>query len=87
MEVARINRVLGRRAGVLELVFRLLAPRDLMVVLLVCRLWREVGETPGLWAGLVLRVTEENLANMPRALAIRNRHGMCRKVKNLLIDK
>ena len=78
--MARINRVLGSRAGVLELVFRLLAPRDLMVVLLVCRLWREVGETPGLWAGLVLRVTEENLAIMPRVMAIRNRHGMGRKV-------
>ena len=80
MEVAGINRVLGRRAGVLELVFRLLGHRDLMVVLLVCRLWREVGETPGLWAGLVLRVTEENLDTMPRVLAIRKRHELWRKV-------
>ena len=55
MEVATINRVLGQRAGVLSLVFRLLPARDLLVVLLVCRLWREAGEAPGLWAGIVLR--------------------------------
>ena len=48
MKVSTINRVLGQRAGVLRLVFGLLPPRDLKNVVLVCQLWREVGEEPGL---------------------------------------
>ena len=47
MEVAVINTMLGRRAGVLELVFGMLPPRDMKNVVLVCHLWREVGEAPG----------------------------------------
>ena len=79
-EETSINRVLGQRAGLLELVFRLLPLRDLLVVLLVCRLWREVGEEPGLWAGLILRVTRENMAAMPQVLAIRSRHEKIQQV-------
>ena len=65
MEVSTINRVLGRRAGVLELVFGLLPPRDLKNVVLVCQLWREAGEEARLWAWVVLRVTRENMSTMP----------------------
>ena len=56
MEVSTINTVLGQRAGVLELVFRLLPLRDLKNVVLVCHLWREVGEAPGFWAWGVIRM-------------------------------
>ena len=52
----------------LHQVFRLLPPRDMKNVLLVCQLWREVGEAPGLWSWVVLRVTRENMANMPEVL-------------------
>ena len=79
-EVASINLVLGQRAGLLDLVFRLLPLRDLLVVLLVCRLWREVGEGPGLWAGLVLRVTRENMTAMAQGLDIRSRHANIQQV-------
>ena len=68
MEVATINTVLGQRAGVLELVFGLLPPRDMKNVVLVCRLWREVGEAPGLWAWVILRLTRVNMSTMSRTL-------------------
>ena len=55
----------------LHQVFCLLPPRDMKNVLLVCQLWREVGEAPGLWSWVVLRVTRENMANMPEVLGIR----------------
>ena len=78
--MASINLVLGQRAGLLDLVFRLLPLRDLLVVLLVCRLWREVGEEPGLWARLVLRVTRENMTAMAQGLNIRSRHANTQQV-------
>ena len=71
MEVATINAVLGQRAGVLRLVFKLLPPRDLKNVVLVCRLWREVGEAPRLWAWVVLRVNTENTGTRLEVLASR----------------
>jgi len=37
---------------ILELIFRMLSWRDLSSVVQVCRMWREVGEMPGLWRGL-----------------------------------
>ena len=61
MEVSLINTMLGRRAGVLSLVFRLLHRRDMRSVVLVCRLWREVGEAPTYWAGLQLQVMGASL--------------------------
>ena len=69
MEMSTINRVLGQRAGVLRLVFRLLPPRDLKNVVLVCRLWREVGEEPGLWAWGVTRLLYRgNMSNLVERL-------------------
>ena len=64
-----INTVLP--AEMLVHIFGLLPPADLRTVLLVCRLWREVGEAPGLWAWAVLRATRQNMANMPERLASR----------------
>ena len=86
MEVAVINRLLGQRAGVLELVFGLLPPRDMKNVVLVCRLWREVGEAPGFWAWVILEVTREtrktrdNMSTMPERLGSR-RMGAVRELK------
>jgi len=40
----------------MERVFRLLPPRDLKAVVLVCRWWRKVGEAPALWAWVCFRV-------------------------------
>ena len=71
MEVSTINTALGQRAGVLRLVFGLLPPRDLKNVVLVCQLWREVGEAPGLWAWVVIRVTRDNVSTMPERLDCR----------------
>ena len=55
----------------LSQIFGLLPPADLRTVLLVCHLWREVGEAPGLWTWASLRATRENMANMPERLARR----------------
>ena len=55
-------------AELLERVFRLLPPRVLRVVVLVCRRWRAVGEAPGLWLWVSLVVMEGNLAALPAML-------------------
>ena len=66
----------------LHQVFCLLPPRDLKNVVLVCRLWREVGDWPGFWAWVWayalwpgqlagLRVTRENMSSMPERLGSR----------------
>ena len=68
MEVAIINIVLGRRAGVLELVFVLLPLRDMKDVVLVCHLWREAGEAPSFWTWVRMTVTGENMSTMPERL-------------------
>ena len=74
MEGAHINQLLP--AEVLERVFRLLPPRVLRVVVLVCRRWREVGEAPGLWSWVYLTVDQGNLAVMPGLLAGRRLLGV-----------
>jgi hypothetical protein len=68
MEVAEFKAL---PAEMLERVFRLLPPRDLRAVVMVCRWWREVGEAPGLWAWVRLKVKTDNLAFMPRVLGWR----------------
>ena len=52
----------------LHQILSLLAPRDLQAAVLVCRVWREVGEAPGLWSWVDLRVTRENQPNMLKFL-------------------
>ena len=58
-------------AEVLERVFHLLAPPDLMAVVLVCRRWREVGEAPGLWSWVMVRVEEGSLGEVGEVLGRR----------------
>ena len=62
-------------ADVLEKIFRLLPPRDLRQVVLVCRRWREVGEAPRLWNWVTVTVTKENISKMPKVL--RRRRMQC----------
>ena len=55
----------------LDAVFRLLPHKSFLMVLLVCRRWREVGESPWFWAFSSLRVTFDNLPQIPELLASR----------------
>ena len=55
-------------AEILEKVFRILPPRDLRTVVLVCRRWKEVAEAPSLWSWVSLTVDTTNLAHMPGLL-------------------
>ena len=48
-------------AEIMERIFRLLPPRTLRMVVLVCRRWRELGEDPLLWCQLCLTVNERNM--------------------------
>ena len=52
----------------LEKIFRLLPPRDLRSAVLVCRRWREVGETPRLWPWVTITVSSDNISEMPELL-------------------
>ena len=56
---------------VLHLVLSLLPPRHLKTALLVCWSWRQVGEAPGLWKNVNLRVTRENISLMSEVMAAR----------------
>ena len=67
--VMDINSVLP--VETLELVFGLLPRRVLLVVLRVCRRWRDVGEAPWLWTSCKLKVTTDNVSQIPELLASR----------------
>ena len=56
---------------ILALIFQSLSLQDLSTALLVCRRWREVGETPALWSSLPVRVNTENLSVMTEMLRSR----------------
>ena len=56
---------------VLHLVFCHLSPDHLKAALLVCRCWREVGEAPGLWKNINLRITRKDFGLIPEVLAAR----------------
>ena len=70
-------------------IFRQLAPRHLKTALLVCSRWRQVGEAPGLWRNVHLRLTRENIRLLPGLLGAR-RVGAVREVtigRNLTTDE
>ena len=81
-EEDNINTVLGRRAGVLELVFGHLSLQDLKNVSLVCQLWRQAGERL-LWDRGVLRVTRKNITRVMEALGD---HRRLRAVRKLAVN-
>ena len=45
---------------ILSKIFKSLSLQDLSTVVLVCRRWREVGETPKLWSQVTVTVDERN---------------------------
>ena len=49
---------------ILDKIFHLLSGQDLKSVVQVCRLWREVGERPGLWTWVVARATGGNMGQV-----------------------
>ena len=56
---------------VLFLTFKLLPPKSLRAVVLVCRRWREVGEHPSLWTFVTFMVNHRNLTRVPLMLGSR----------------
>ena len=54
----------------LETLLQKLPPAGLKSALLVCHTWKRLGEQPDLWFWVNLRVTQRNLATMPRILAM-----------------
>ena len=56
---------------ILEMILGLLSPADLRSAVLVCQLWREVGEAPGLWTWVLPRATREKRASAVAVLASR----------------
>ena len=69
----------------LEMVFRLLPRRDLKVVVLVCKRWREVGEAPVLWAWVCLRVDKERVASMPEMPISKNSKNTVNMVQTKMV--
>ena len=55
----------------LHLIFRQLTPRHLKTALLVSSRWRQVGEAPGLWRDVHLRLTRQNIRILPGVLGAR----------------
>ena len=62
-------------AELLETIFEKLSPQDLKTAVRVCRLWREVGETPKLWTWVSLTITAENMESMMEALTSKRLQG------------
>ena len=75
MGVSPIDTVLGRRGGVLRLVLELvcgmLTTQDRNNFVMVCQLWREVGEEPRFCYMGTLSLTRENLNTIPERLDCR----------------
>ena len=63
------NRVLP--GEILDNIFKLLPPKDLMSVVEVCRMWRAIGENPAFWGWVEISVTRANISYMPEMLALR----------------
>ena len=52
-------------------IFELVSYKDLMNVMLVCRRWREIGETPRLWSSFPVIVKTRNMSVMSEILSSR----------------
>ena len=57
-------------------IFKQLSYRDLKIVMLVCRRWREIGETPRLWSSLPVIVNTRNMSVIPEILTTRRMCGL-----------
>jgi len=58
---------------ILERIFRLLSFEDLKKTVLVCRRWRQAGDSPGLWSNLPLILNKRNLSELLQILSTRRR--------------
>ena len=63
-------------------IFEMLSYRDLMMVMLVCSRWREIGEIPRLWSSFPVIVNSRNMSVIPEILSIRRMQGL----KKLMIE-
>ena len=52
----------------LDKIFRMLPPRDLKMVVLVCKRWREVGKAPRVWPWVTVTATRENITTEYKVL-------------------
>ena len=57
-------------------IFELLSYRDLKIVMLVCRRWREIGEIQRLWSSFPLIVNTRNMSLIPEILSMRRMQGL-----------
>ena len=69
MERIGINAILP--SEMIEQIFCFLPHRDLKTVVLVCKRWRKVGESPNLWTWVSLKATSRTLSLMPGMIASR----------------
>ena len=56
---------------ILRIIVSYLPPKDLLPVVLVSQLWRELGENPSLWRGFILCIRREHVRRIEEVLAIR----------------
>ena len=69
-------------------IFELLSYRDLKIVMLVCRRWREIGEIQRLWSSLPVIVNRRNISLMPEILSTRRMLGLKKlRMETKLSDK
>ena len=57
-------------------IFEMLSYRDLKIVMLVCRRWREIGEIQNLWSSFPVIVKTRNMSLIPEILTMRRMQGL-----------
>ena len=65
---------------ILNMIFQSLSLPDLFKVVLVCRRWREVGETPALWSQVTVAVDERNQSLVTEILRSRRMEAVSKIV-------
>ena len=69
-------------------IFEMLSYKDLKIVMLVCRRWREIGEIQKLWSSLPAIVNTRNISVMPDILSTRRMLGLKKlRIETKLSDK
>lgn len=69
-------------------IFELLSYKDLKIVMLVCRRWREIGDIQKLWSVLPVIVNRRNISMIPDILSTRRMLGLKKlKIETKLSEK
>ena len=69
-------------------IFEMLSYKDLKIVMLVCRRWREIGEIQQLWSSLPVIVNRRNISVMLDILSTRRMLGLKKlRIETKLSDK